>query len=210
MPKKKPIEAKPTIYKKVSYRSRLEARWAVYFDHTSLVPAWRFEPKKFKIKAKGWDYTPDFVFKFGGYFFYLEVKPTVPTPEYLKVLDQFNEVIPLPLMLGVGDFYKGLGKKSKRFGIAPAIYLLKGPTTQSKILDDCIPIFEYFPGSQDAIDVAKGYRFDIPEQKIARKFVKGPLDHLADYQQEEKRKSKSASSKVDWSKSNWRKKKKGN
>lgn len=209
MPKRKQIEAKPTIYKGVKFRSRLEARWAVFFENTSLVPAWRFEPKTFKLPEKGWDYLPDFMFKFGGYSFYLEVKPVIPTLEYLKVLDQFAAIMPTSLMLGVGDFYKGIYKKGKskdRFGIAPSIYLLKDATTQDRIISECIPIYEYFQGSRDAVDAVKAYRFDLPEKRKARKFTKGPLEHFAEYRTKEAKKSREKSKQVDWKA--WHKKRK--
>jgi len=205
---KKPIEAKPTIYNGVKYKSRLEARWAVFFDSTSLVPNWRYEPKTFHLKDKGWDYTPDFVFTFGGFFMHLEVKPVVPTAEYIKVLDQFSDIMPLPLMLGVGDFYKGLGKKSKRFGQCPAVYLMKDTTTQSRIISECLPLFEYFQGSEEAVQVAKGYRFDLPPPKKQRKFTKGPTEHFREYRQKEVRKSREKSKQIDWKEVERRKKKK--
>lgn len=47
----------PTAYKGVQFRSRLEARWAVFFD--ALRITWEYEPKQLSL-ANGIGYTPDF------------------------------------------------------------------------------------------------------------------------------------------------------
>src|SRR6266849_9023699 len=47
------IKAHPTMYKNVLFRSRLEARWAAFFDLIGWT--WAYEP----IDLIGW--TPDFV-----------------------------------------------------------------------------------------------------------------------------------------------------
>lgn len=62
----KPI---PTRYKGYNFRSRLEARWAVFFD--SLGMEWEYEPEGFQL-SDGSRYLPDF--KVEGR--YLEVKAT--------------------------------------------------------------------------------------------------------------------------------------
>ena len=51
------MEAIGTIYKNVRFRSRLEARWAVFFDNYGL--KWEYEPETFKLK-NGILYCPDF------------------------------------------------------------------------------------------------------------------------------------------------------
>lgn len=50
----KPIE---TFYGGVRFRSRLEARWAVYFDAMGVT--WEYEPEKFQLPDGRW-YIPDF------------------------------------------------------------------------------------------------------------------------------------------------------
>jgi len=50
----KPIE---TQYKGYRFRSRLEARWAVFFD--ALEIRWEYEPEGFDLGKAGW-YLPDF------------------------------------------------------------------------------------------------------------------------------------------------------
>ena len=50
----KPIE---TVYKGYRFRSRLEARWAVFFD--AIGAAWEYEPEGFELEDGTW-YLPDF------------------------------------------------------------------------------------------------------------------------------------------------------
>ncbi|MGI4260857.1 hypothetical protein ACR2VJ_27600 [Klebsiella pneumoniae] len=61
-----PIE---THYKGYRFRSRLEARWAVFFDHLGL--SWEYEPEGFDLGDGVW-YLPDF--KVCGAV-WVEVKP---------------------------------------------------------------------------------------------------------------------------------------
>lgn len=51
------IEATPTTYNGVRFRSRLEARWAVFWDELGV--KWEYEPQTFKF-LDGKQYTPDF------------------------------------------------------------------------------------------------------------------------------------------------------
>lgn len=69
----KPIE---TRYKGYRFRSRLEARWAVFFD--ALKIEWTYEPEGFDLGDAGW-YLPDFWLPEWKCF--VEIKPDVPTDE---------------------------------------------------------------------------------------------------------------------------------
>jgi hypothetical protein len=51
------IQAKPTQYAGITFRSRLEARWAVFFDALDI--PWEYEPERFHL-TDGSTYTPDF------------------------------------------------------------------------------------------------------------------------------------------------------
>jgi len=81
------IKAIPTEYAGVTFRSRTEARWAVFFDGIGL--RWEYEPEGYQLDA-GW-YLPDFWLPEMGVF--AEVKPeTGPTPDDLeKILDLASE-----------------------------------------------------------------------------------------------------------------------
>lgn len=66
------MHAIPTMYSGVQYRSRLEAKWATFFD----LVGWRYEYEP--CDFKGW--IPDFVL-FGARRVYVEVKPTYDFPQ---------------------------------------------------------------------------------------------------------------------------------
>lgn len=51
----------PTRYRGCRFRSRLEARWAVFFDHLGI--GWQYEPQGFHIG--GHSYLPDFLLECG-------------------------------------------------------------------------------------------------------------------------------------------------
>jgi hypothetical protein len=85
-----------TIYGGVRFRSRLEARWAVYFDLIGL--PWIYEPEGYGLKSG--NYCPDFVtnFSYSNSNFFLEVKPNdqafVPISKKLRDFsDAVNTVI---------------------------------------------------------------------------------------------------------------------
>lgn len=63
------IKAIPTFYKGVEFRSRLEARWACFFDSASI--EWVYEPEGFSFNGKR--YLPDFYFP--KWKLYAEIKP---------------------------------------------------------------------------------------------------------------------------------------
>lgn len=71
--KNRAIRAIPTRYQGYSFRSRLEARWAVFFD--SLGIRWDYEPEGFDL-GNGLKYLPDFWLPDWG--IWVEVKPGPP------------------------------------------------------------------------------------------------------------------------------------
>lgn len=75
----KPIQ---TRYKGYFFRSRLEARWAVFFD--SLGVDWEYEPEGFEF-PDGSRYLPDFLLStLGSYGPYVEIKGEPPTEDEIK------------------------------------------------------------------------------------------------------------------------------
>lgn len=52
------VTAIETTYRGYRFRSRLEARWAVFFDHLGLT--WRYEPQGYCVGDGGLTYLPDF------------------------------------------------------------------------------------------------------------------------------------------------------
>ena len=68
----KPIE---TIYKGYRFRSRLEARWAVFFDAAEI--PFEYEPEGYSLTS-GY-YLPDFLLLASDFPKFLEIKAIVPT-----------------------------------------------------------------------------------------------------------------------------------
>lgn len=66
-----PIKAIETRYAGCRFRSRLEARWAVFFDHLGI--KWEYEPQGFDLSS-GY-YLPDFFLPGIGEGSWFEVKP---------------------------------------------------------------------------------------------------------------------------------------
>lgn len=107
------IAAKPTTYNGYLFRSKLEAKWAVFFDLIG-VP-YMYEPEAFRCKD-GSQYTPDFYlpesFLRGqsGKRLYMEIKPIGFTTHYGPENDRYIKRIAssLPndnLCLFVGEPY---------------------------------------------------------------------------------------------------------
>jgi hypothetical protein len=67
------LRAIPTRYKGYAFRSRLEARWAVFFDHLNI--KWEYEPEGFDL-GNGLRYLPDFWLP--DLNLWVEVKPSFP------------------------------------------------------------------------------------------------------------------------------------
>lgn len=76
------IKAIETEYKGYRFRSRLEARWAVFFDDLDV--EWEYEKEGFDLGEAGW-YLPDFYLTKQGWW--VEIKPCRPMSpsEVLKV-----------------------------------------------------------------------------------------------------------------------------
>lgn len=79
------IKAIETHYKSYRFRSRLEARWAVFFERLGL--KWEYEPEGFDLscyqplgyKLSSYAYLPDFWLP--GLGLYVEIKGSEPTDE---------------------------------------------------------------------------------------------------------------------------------
>lgn len=81
------IKAIPTKYAGVQFRSRLEARWAAFFDLIGWV--WEYEP----FDLNGW--APDFrVVSRKGKVMLVEVKPISSGADQAEILSVFAKCIP--------------------------------------------------------------------------------------------------------------------
>lgn len=79
-----PIE---TGYKGYRFRSRLEARWAVFFDAMGI--AWEYEPEGYALPSR--HYLPDFLLTTDRLKMFIEVKPT--TEHALAGVELCNQLI---------------------------------------------------------------------------------------------------------------------
>lgn len=73
------IKAIETHYNGYRFRSRLEARWAVFFDALGI--EYQYEPEGFDLGEAGW-YLPDFWLPQQKYW--IEIKGTAPTPSEMR------------------------------------------------------------------------------------------------------------------------------
>lgn len=92
-----PIKAIETLYKGYRFRSRLEARWAVFFD--AITVQYEYEPQGFSLG--GVAYLPDFWLPTLGWW--LEIKPSIEMAEADK--EKF------------GRFHEASNARSGRFRI---------------------------------------------------------------------------------------------
>ena len=104
----KPIE---TIYNGYKFRSRLEARWAVFFDALNL--QWDYEPEGYDLCEYGyylpdfWVHCPNHYYHNAGYW--VEIKPTNPTDLEMKKCQALTILTKHATCLLVGGPWPGNG-----------------------------------------------------------------------------------------------------
>lgn len=79
------MKAIETQYKGYRFRSRLEARWAVFFDALAL--GWQYEPEGFALPSG--HYLPDFFLPAKG--LWVEVKGVEPTARELLLAEELAD-----------------------------------------------------------------------------------------------------------------------
>src|SRR6185295_18455101 len=92
----KPIE---TRYKGYRFRSRLEARWAVFFD--SLGMEWEFEKQGYDLPSGR--YLPDFWLPTFGRGTWFEVKGVEPTEEEQRLASELATATDRLVYMAVGE-----------------------------------------------------------------------------------------------------------
>lgn len=121
----KQIQAKPSIYRDITFRSRLEARWAVYLDLRGI--EWEYEPFTYIYTNEAFPsarerYTPDFYWVHNKQVTVLEVKPKYPNRDTIKhlqaiaVLLKEEETKPISFLLGYGSIYQSLVPQMLKLG----------------------------------------------------------------------------------------------
>ncbi len=145
----------PTLYGGTTFRSRLEARWVVFFD--SLGIEWRYEPEGFKL-ADGSMYLPDFFLP--QFKLWAEVKPAGGfTDEVMSKVRPFVEAGMGSLLL-LEDYPAGEEQPPTLLrvsGSAPCFCFLEQASGLARMADD---------GTQgnslleSAAELARGFQFD--------------------------------------------------
>jgi hypothetical protein len=175
----------PTTYKGVQYRSRLEAKWAVFFEKLGFY----FSYERYNITNENGDilYVPDFYIYEGINdndwvdTFFIEIKPSQPSQQYLDYLASlpllYNQTI--LIMVGEPSFSQKQGYEflsfnpcdhegrrwSKGFSLVQCKYCSWYNLT---IIDDDCPTCRCntrFKSEHYARGIAKNYRFDLENQK---------------------------------------------
>ena len=103
------IKAIETVYDGYRFRSRLEARWAVFFDTLGI--EYRYEPEGYNLE--GIWYLPDFFLP--KQQCWLEIKPDLPTHEEREKAIRLSIASRKPVIILAGDVWKDVNG----FGFAP-------------------------------------------------------------------------------------------
>jgi hypothetical protein len=92
------IEAKKTTYKGITFRSKLEVVWAMFFDNLGW--DWQYEPTFFKLPSG--NYLPDFYFP--DIHVYAEAKPNdFVYLERLKCIQLSELLVEVPILQLIGE-----------------------------------------------------------------------------------------------------------
>ena len=100
------IEPKPTVFNGIKYRSRLEARWAVFLSLHPLINELKYEPFQLKDETNGHTYTPDFEVSIHGTSLYLEIKPGVVSKEAIEEILSWSCALDYNLVVLAGSFFE--------------------------------------------------------------------------------------------------------
>lgn len=177
------IRAIETRYKGYRFRSRLEARWAVFFDAIGI--EWEYEPQGYYVGGRA--YLPDFYLRSLGVF--VEIKPPSP-PDFegvCRLMEAFrNGVGPIVLFMGdpgewwagrlfcsdIGDSSAGCSEWEVKIGADAALHVYG---TGTKVLcNECdgwkeLPRYVWDSGFaalvgqpvlEDAVSAARSARFE--------------------------------------------------
>ena len=166
---KKKIKAIETYYNGYHFRSRLEARWAVFFDHLGV--KYEYEKEGYDLGKAGW-YLPDFWLpmhkkwsaaeKHPGAGYWLEIKGINPSKEEIGKLQQLAIQSSHHALLAVGipgssGFFGASRDNGEIKGRIDSNYI---PTKDPFFYDLFLGTAPSFIEIMDAINVAKSARFE--------------------------------------------------
>ena len=92
------IAAIETVYRGVTFRSRLEARWALFFE--TLGYAWLYEQEAYRLDEVT-SYLPDFVLPEPGLI--VEIKPSSPTKEVVRKCCLLSTILEKGVVICAGE-----------------------------------------------------------------------------------------------------------
>lgn len=120
------LKAIETVYKGYRFRSRLEARWAVYFD--TLGCEWEYEPEGFDLGEEGF-YLPDFWLKTVN--MWAEIKAGKLSDDELGKVNALAAQGKSPVLMLVGtpalkSYYMSFWCTKSHRGLLGSIYLAGG------------------------------------------------------------------------------------
>jgi hypothetical protein len=111
------LKAIETLYNGYRFRSRLEARWAIFFDALGI--KYRYEEDGFDLENK-W-YLPDFWFP--TLECWIEIKPQKPTSQELRKAEKLANLSHKRVAIFFGDvYYTEQGKESAYLFTPDAVY----------------------------------------------------------------------------------------
>ena len=168
----------PTTYNGVTFRSRLEAKWQVFFDELGFEAS--YESDFIKDENSEVLYVPDFTVYSGikcrdwTLVHYIEIKPTPPNAEYISYLQSLplsNEVIIL-VCVGPPDFQQKDGLwimpirpgemiVQKGFALKQCPYCSQYNVRAWNRSDVSCECFDRFGTEEAAKKVSLNYRFDL-------------------------------------------------
>lgn len=157
------IKAIETRYKGYRFRSRLEARWAVFFDTLGL--SWEYEPEGFELPGVG-RYLPDFKLLDTGSIpdIWVEVKPnaSIPKKEVVRLFRIVGALMSRERNVG---FFLLRGDPLTRDGIMHGSFA--GEQSPPLMVDPLVCIGRFYNLSAEIVDsaaaAARSARFEFGE-----------------------------------------------
>jgi len=120
------MQAIETNYKGYRFRSRLEARWAVFLDAIGV--EWEYEPQGYEFDS-GERYLPDFWIS--TWDCWIEVKGPEPTDQDARLAYLLAQGSGKPVILAHGQFKVSRCEWMQRYELSPSCYVFWGDTQQA-------------------------------------------------------------------------------